>query len=82
MVRSSRRHSRKSRATRGSGWLVRAFCVSISTSRSPSGSGIVGEPSLPDTSYQTAPIPIATASARPPARVKPGYFRSIRSPSV
>ena len=47
-MRSSRRHSRKSRTTRGSGSFVRVFCVSITTRRSPSGSGIVGARSLPD----------------------------------
>ena len=37
---------------------------------------------LTDRSYQPAPIPIAMASASPPASVRPGYFRSIRSPSL
>ena len=47
MVCSSRRHSRKSRTTRGSDALVRVFCVSIRTRRSPSGSGIAGARTLP-----------------------------------
>ena len=44
--RTSLRHSRKSRATRSSGWFVRALCVSMMTRRSPSGSGIVGHSSF------------------------------------
>ncbi len=31
---------------------------------------------------QKAPRPMAMASARPPASVRPGYFRSIRNPSL
>ena len=82
IVRSSRRHSRKSRTTRGSGAFVSVFCVSIVTIRCPSGSGITGAMSLPVKSYQPAPMPIATASASPPAIVRPGYLRSIRSASL
>ena len=36
----------------------------------------------PQQSYQPAPTPIAMASARPPASVSPGYFSSIRNPSL
>lgn len=33
-------------------------------------------------SYQPAPTPMAMASARPPAIVRPGYFLSIRNRSL
>ena len=81
IVRSSRRHSRKSRTTRGSSSFVRVFCVSSRTRRSPSGSGIVGARTFRVKSYQLAPIAIAMASASPPTSVRPGYLRSIRPPS-
>ena len=74
------RGSRERGATRGA--FLRVFCVSIKTTRSPSGSGIVGAMILPVRSYQSAPIPIAMASADRPASVRPGYFRSILSPSL
>jgi hypothetical protein len=82
IVRSSRRHPRKSRATRGSGSLVSVLCISITTRRSPSGSGIVGDRNLPVRSYQPAPTPIAMASASPPTNVSAGYLTSIRLASL
>ena len=47
IVCSPRRHSRKSRRTRGSRWFVNVSCVSIVTRRSPSGRGIEGAKTFP-----------------------------------
>ena len=46
------------------------------------GSGIVGRRNRAMPSYQPAPRPMAIAMARPPANVSPGYFSSIRKPSL
>ena len=79
-ARAATRGSRAGRAARAGS---SAYSASRSrTRRSPSGSGIVGAKTFPSTSYQPAPTPIAIASASPPASVRPGYFRSIRSPSL
>ena len=50
--------------------------------RSPAGSGSVGEDSSASTWKMTVPTQIANAMARPPTMVRPGYFTSIRPPSL
>ena len=50
--------------------------------RSPAGSGSVGWTNGVSTSKMTAPTQIANAIASPPTMVTPGYFTSIRPPSL
>ena len=50
--------------------------------RSPAGSGSVGWRNSVSTWKMTAPTQIANAIARPPTMVRPGYFTSIRPPSL
>ena len=76
----SRRQPRKSCSSRRSSWLAAESRISISTMRSPSGRGSRTQES-PVRSYQPAPMPIAIASASPPATVRPGNLTSIRIPS-
>ena len=50
--------------------------------RSPPGSGSVGWTSIVTISKVTAPTQIANAMATPPMIVSPGYFTSMRTPSL
>src|SRR5687767_9226799 len=54
----------------------------ISTRRAPFGSGRVGWTNRPTTWKMTMPTEIAKAMARPPTIVRPGYFTSMRAPSL
>ena len=80
--RSVPRQTTKSYSARGSSSFAATSQLRISTMRSPSGSGSVGWTHSVSTWKMTAPTQIANAIARPPTMVRPGYFTSIRPPSL
>ena len=80
--RSVPRHTTKSCSARGSSSLAATSRLRISTMRSPAGSGSVGESNSASTWKMTVPTPIANAMASPPTMVRPGYFTSMRPPSL
>src|SRR5688500_489737 len=80
--RSVPRQTVKSCSARSSTLFAATSQLRMWTMRSPAGSGSVGRRNSDSTWKMTVPTQIAKAIASPPTTVRPGYFTSMRPPSL